>query len=89
MRIIYGQDTTYGKALEEAKIPKLSERRIELVRKFAIGCFNNPRYNHWFPKAPPIPHQLRRLKQLKEDRPKTERKKKCPVYQMVKIINEL
>lgn len=89
LKIIYGPGFSYRETLLESGLERIAERREILVKKFAINTYENPRYAHWFPSNEEILHDLRRRLPIKETRPRTERMKKNPVYQMVKIINSL
>ena len=89
LKTIYGCGTSYREALERSGLQRLAERRMDLCMKFAKKTAENQRYSHWFPPNEPIPHNIRRRRQYKEERTSTKRLQDNPVYQMRRMLNSL
>ena len=89
MRIIHPPGTSYRDALTLSNLPRLSDMRTEMCKKFAKKTQLNPRYEHWFPKNPPNEHNLRHTLTYKEETARTERRRKSPVFYMRRVLNGL
>ena len=88
LKIIYPPGTSYRRALEDSGLPRLDDFRNKLCRKFALKTSANPRYAGWFPKNQPPSHDLRNREPYHEETARTERRRKSPIFQMRKILNE-
>ena len=89
VKTIFGYEYSYNTILSHQNIKKLSARREELLRKFAVKASRNEKFTHWFPLAEETGHNTRTKKKYKEFMPKTERMKRSPIYTMRRILNEL
>ena len=50
LEIIFGHKLSYSKALEEAKLQTLKDRREEITLRFAKkNCSSNHKFDRWFP----------------------------------------
>ena len=84
---IYGTETSYCEAWAISKLVRLSDRRDEITKKFALKTAENPRYSHWFPLQAEQPHELLKQRKYLEDRSHTERRRKGPILTMRRILN--
>ena len=88
LKIIYGAVHSYEVLLKKSSIPRLSDRREEMFKKFSEKAKNNPKVSEeWFPKNPPPTHNTRNKEVYKELTAKTERLKNSPLFQMGKRLN--
>ena len=89
LKIIYGCGTSYRETLERLGLTRLAERRKDLCVKFLKKTAGNQRSALWFPPNEPIPHNIRRRKQYKEERSTTKRLQDSPIYQMRRLLNDI
>ena len=89
MKIIYGENVSYGTVLRSGSVQLLSERREELLRNLALRAEKLPRCKKWFPENRNIDHNLRRREKYFIPRLKTERARKSPIIRMRQILNEM
>lgn len=59
LKTIFGYDLSYRKALDEAGLETLHERRQLCFDKFAIKLSDNPEYQEWLPKTRFVDYDLR------------------------------
>ena len=87
-KIIFGPGISYRWALELSGEKSLSDRRLEICRKFTLKTVDKPRYKHWFPLNEETTHSLRYRRKYKEELANTNRMMMSPVYGMRRILNE-
>ena len=54
--ILGGQASSYIQNLVKLQLPKLSIRREEITREFAVKCYKSNLHRWWFKPPPPPPH---------------------------------
>lgn len=89
LKLIYGYKTSFAKALEASGLVRLSERREEIIEKFATKFSNNARFQRWFPTLPPYRYGLRNTKHYKEFQVNTDRLFKSPLFTFRRMLNQL
>ena len=90
LKIIYGVHLDYENLLETSNIPRLSERREEMFKKFALKSTKNDKIKDtWFPKKTNNGYNTRMTQPYQESTASTERLKNSPIYQMRKFLNTL
>lgn len=89
LKSIFGHNLPYRDALKKANISKLSVRREEAFKKFAMKAAENRRVAEaWFPLRPQGVYDLRRRGSYAIERARTERLKLSPIFQMRKLLND-
>ena len=88
MKTIFGFSTTYD-ALAKSGLARLSDRREEILKKFALKTAKNPLFEHWFPRHLPSKYNLRKEKQYEEELARTERLRNSPLFVMRRLLNDL
>ena len=59
MKMIYGFEISYEKALEDSEMKTLNERGCKLAKEFALKIAKNERYQHWFSEKQRSKYELR------------------------------
>ena len=89
LAIIYGNRyTSYGAALELAKIERLDSRREAININFAKKCVTNPRHSHMFPPNPHIRPNSRCPKPFLEHKCNTSRLYKSTIPTLARSLNK-
>ena len=88
LKLIYGYRTSYSKALELAGLKSLSERRDDIMKKFAQKLTVKERFDQWLPKTGPDLHGLRKTKTYREEHANTDRLYKSPLFTIRRLLNE-
>ena len=91
MRIIYGWGRDIRQTMENKGVELLSERREEIVLKFALKNESNPRFGKkWFKKTEDTGREVRNGTRGKyfEQFCRTERLRKKPINYMTRRLNE-
>ena len=85
MKIICYRYRSYEDSLDELQIQKLSLRRREITRKFAINMSKNPKFTHLFPinNGP----ETRNRTKFIEPQCKLKRYFTSPIPHFIRIIN--
>ena len=83
------QYVTYPEACAELKMETLSQRRLQLARKFALKTSKHPIHKNWF--EPNLPQKVTRQTQLKFKPPqaRTERFLKSAIPFLTNLLNEV
>ena len=89
LKIIYGFDLSYEKALERAGIERLDARRSVLRERFVVKLSRNNRFSEWFPVNETPVHALRYVLKFVEKLFRTERLRGAPLYSFRRIMNFL
>ena len=89
LKIIYGYDLSYEKALERAGIERLDARRSLLRERFVVKLARNDRFSDWFPVNETPVHALRHVAKFVEKPFRTERLRGAPLYSFRRIMNFL
>ena len=89
MKIIFGFDVSYRKALETAGIDRLDVRRSALRERFVIKLANNERFKDWLPLNETPVYSLRYVTKYTELPFRTERLCGAPLYSFRRILNFL
>ena len=87
MKIIYGHRKSYRKALEEAELPTLEDRRGNIFEKFTKKLIENEAYTDWFPRNEAPAYALRQTNKFKEFHANTDRLYRSPLYTMRRAAN--
>ena len=88
MKIIFGLTVSYRSVLETLQIKTLKERRHDLLCKFAEKTVKNPRFSSkWFPLSNASQHNTRFKKRYLEEKSRTDRLYKSPLFTMRRILN--
>ena len=87
LKIVYGFDVSYKRAVQRSGLKLLSERRDTICLKFARKSALNLRYAHWFPLKNESEYNLRKRLIYKEEYTATERGWKSPLFSMRRILN--
>ena len=88
-KIIFGFNTSYAAVIEEGHLEPLESRRRTLCLNFARKAAANARFAHWFPARTLPEYGLRNPNKYQEEKPRTERMKRDPVYYMRHELNKL
>ena len=89
LKIIFGFDTSYKRALELAEIERLDVRRSDLRERFVIKLAKNPRFSEWLPCNETTVYSLRYVSKYTELPFRTERLRGAPLYSFRRILNFL
>ena len=89
LKIIYGYNTSYRKAMEMSGLPTLHDRRVEIESKFTLKNAGNPRFISWFPTHFPYNYELRKKKTYEEVKSNTNNLYRSPIYSMRRYSNEM
>ena len=90
MKVVYGNTVSYRTVLEHEKIEKHSTRRKLLVEKFATKASEHDLFKtKWFPLNTNVGYNLRDPNVYLEERARTTRLQKSPIFFMRKILNEM
>jgi hypothetical protein len=89
LHIIYGENyTLYEEILQLSNLKSLADRRENLITKFAIKTYNNPKFNSWLVKKEKKEVYTRSEQQfLKEVPSRTRRYESSTIPVITKIIN--
>ena len=88
VRIIVGNYEDYGKALEKLDLEPLSDRRVELCKKFAIKCTENQKMKEMFPlKQKAHDKNLRKEEKYVVKHARTDRLRKSAIPFMQRLLN--
>ena len=86
LKIILGNKYSgYQNALEELKLPTLSDRRIKLCTNFVIKTAKNPKFASWFTKTK---IKTRTSKTYVEHYARTDVYRKSPIFYLTKLLND-
>ena len=86
-RIIYKDEyQSYDNALKISNLPSLSERRNQLMLKFALKCINNKRTESMFPRNKS--KTTRHTEEFKVPFARTTRYKHSAIPSMSRLLNE-
>ena len=80
LKIIFGYDLSYARALERACIERLDHRRCELREGFVRKLEMNERFSGWFPLQETPVYNLRNPQKYAELPFRTERLRHAPIY---------
>ena len=90
LKIVYGTDTSYSRALTMCGEDSLQERRKKIIERFALKNHNNQRYDaDWFPTRPEDQHHIRSRRRFIEEDARTSRFYKSPINHMRRILNDV
>ena len=88
LKCIYGYEYSYRALLEMSGLTSLHDRRERRCTKFALKTVNNPRFSHWFPLEE-HQRQLRHQNHYVEERARTSRLMKSPIYDLRRRLNRM
>ena len=81
---------SYEELLEKSGIPRLSTRREDMFKKFALKASKNEKIsNDWFPKNDRNVYNIRNPLVYCETTARTERLKNSPIFQMRTRLNQM
>ena len=86
MRTIYGYDLNYEQLLKKSNLKTMEDRRVDLFKKFKTKTSENLKYQDWFPLKDSI-RNVRRPRPYLEEKAKTERLYRSPIYAMRSLLN--
>ena len=89
IKVIYGHRMSYRKALEEAAIPTLEERRQNIFEKFTKKLVSNNGLKNWFPEQEAPKYALRQTNKYKEYHANTDPLFRSPLYTMRRLANKM
>ena len=89
MKIIYGWEESYDRALARAGIDDLLVRRNALTERFALKLERNERFASWFPVLAESGYPLRASQKYLELPFRTERLRDAPIYRYRRVLNRL
>ena len=89
LKIIYGFDLSYRKALEKSGLERLDVRRSALRERIVIKLFKNPRFQDWLPLNETPVYALRYTAKYAEMPFRTERLRGAPLYSFRRVLNFL
>ena len=90
LNVIVGRYGSYTEACEKYGIEKLSDRRANIIEKFALKATQSDRFgNRWFPLKSRHGYEARCEREFFQNKPRTERMQKGPLYSMTDILNDL
>lgn len=88
LKIIFGNQVAYHTALEFKNIPTLEQRRLTLVKNFALKTSACPRFGpKWFPQVGDRGRSTRQRARFQEFACRTERLRKSPLHFMRRLLN--
>ena len=90
LKMIFGYDYSYTDLLEMSNLTTLHERRDRLFDKFSCKLRDNPRFRSiWLPERTFTGYDLREEQIFDELRAKTERRRKGPLFEVRRRLNNL
>ena len=90
LKSIFGLKTSYEDCLQEAGIPRLKDRRQELLIDFAKKAAASPLYGPtWFPVKEKSSYNLRKEDKYIQEFASRDRLQKAPIYAMRSLLNSL
>ena len=89
LKIIFGFEVSYSRALERAGIDRLDARRSLLRERFVMKLARNDRFSSWLPLAGTPAYPLRHAAKYIEFPFRTERLRAAPLYSFRRILNFL
>ena len=87
LKIIYGYETSYEKALSESGLERLAARSEKLARDFAHKTANTDRFRGWFPMKTAPTYNLRNNLFFEEEFTQENRLYNSPIHRMRRILN--
>ena len=89
LRHIFGFGLSARRMLEESGLKSLAKRRETALRKFALKCQGNPRFQRWFPEREPSRYARRSIgyKNFWEPNARTDRYRNSPLNTMRRMLN--
>ena len=89
LNVIVGSYGSYTGACEKYNIEKLSDRRANIIEKFAVKAAQSDRFgDRWFPLKSRHGYGTRGEREFFQNKPRTERTRKGPLYRMTDILND-
>ena len=89
LKIVYGFDLSYRKALEKSGLECLDVRRSALRERFVTKLARNDRFKEWLPLNETPVYSLRYTAKYAELPFRTERLRGAPIYSFRRILNFL
>ena len=89
LKIIFGYDVSYARALALSGIERLDGRRCQLRERFVIKMSNNDRIAEWLPLAGTPAYPLRCAPKYVELPFRAERLRAAPLYSYRRVLNAL
>ena len=89
LKIVYGFEISYRKALEKSGLERLDVRRSALREHFVIKLSRNDRFEEWLPLNETPVYALRYTAKYAELPFRTERLRGAPIYSFHRILNFL
>ena len=91
LRIIRGANSgSYNANLRALELQRLSDRRLDLVKRFAIKTYRDPRHRWWFKITPAsLPNTREEVPRFSAPNTRNKRGDLSPMYAYVKCLNEL
>ena len=89
LQIVRGRENeSYARNLIALELESLSERRIDLIKTFAIACYKSEEHRWWFTPHPPLPLNTRITPpRFLVPYSRKQRDKKRPVVSYTEILN--
>ena len=89
MKIVYGHRVSYRTVVEHGLIETHKTRRARIFRNFTMKASRSGFFRgRWFPPNENVDYNTRHRKYFKEERPKTSRLAKSPIFAMRRLLNE-
>ena len=89
LKIIYGWDESYDRALARAGIDDLLVRRNTLIERFALKLEGNDRFASWFPVQAESGYPIPASQKYQELPFRKERLRDAPIYRFRRVLNRL
>ena len=89
LKIVFGFEVSYRRALEAAGIDRLDVRRSVLRERFVVKLSDNDRFKSWLPLNETPVYSLRYVTKYTELPFRTERLRGAPIYSSRRILNFL
>ena len=80
IRIIFGREESYDRALIQAGLEQLDMRRQALIDRFAIRLSNSDKFASWFPVQKESGYATLSSQKYEEKSFRTERLRRAPLY---------
>ena len=88
LKSIFGLDKSYNECLKLSGLPRLDQRRSDLLLDFAKKNSASPLYGPlWFPPKEKSGYLLRKEEKFKQEFAARERLQKAPIYAMRALLN--
>ena len=88
MKLVFGHTVSYRTVVDNEFIETHHQRRERLVEKFARKTQANQVFSdRWFPRNPEIDCNVRNRKEFREEKAKTTRLYRSPIFHMRRVMN--